>query len=91
MWLEVCSCRWFFNVGDLKPGMTDFLRLGELIPRPSLTDDLNDFTSASAAHMTVTNTWMNTHTELEFPTVLVVWLMQFTVMTKVRQLFRSCG
>ena len=50
------------NVGDLKPGMTDFFLVGELIPRPQLTDDLNDFTSASAAHMTVTNTWMNTHT-----------------------------
>ena len=50
-----------FNVGDLKPGMTDFFRVGELIPRPQLTDDLNDFTSASAAYMTLTNTWMNTH------------------------------
>ena len=61
------------NVGDRKPGMTDFFLVGELIPRPQLNDDLNDFTSASAAHMTVTNTWMNTHTELEFPTVPVVW------------------
>ena len=61
------------SVGDLKPGMTDFFLVGELIPRPQLSDDLKDFTSASAAHMTVTNTWMNTHTELEFPTVPVVW------------------
>ena len=50
------------SVGDLKPGMTDFFHVGELILRPQLTDDLNDFMSASAAHMKVTNTWMNTHT-----------------------------
>ena len=63
------------SVGDQNPGMTDFLHVGELILRPQLTDDLNDFMSASAAHVTVTNTWMNTHThtELEFPTVPVVW------------------
>ena len=61
------------SVEDLKPGMTDFFHAGELILRPQLTDDLNDFLSASAAHMTVTNTWMNTHTELELPTVPVVW------------------
>ena len=61
------------SVGDQNPGMTDFLHVGELILRPQLTDDLNDFMSASAAHMTVTNTWMNTHTELELPTVPVVW------------------
>ena len=53
--------------------MTDFFHVGELILRPQLTDDLNDVMSASDAHMTVTNTWMNTHTELEFPTVPVVW------------------
>ena len=47
--------------------------MGELIPRRQLTDDLNDSTSASAVHMTVTNMWMNTHTELEFPTVPVFW------------------
>ena len=49
--------------------------MGELILRPQLTDDLNDFMSASDAHMTVTNTWMNTHThtELTLPTVPVVW------------------
>ena len=62
------------SVEDLKPGMTDFFHVGELILGPQLTDDLNDFMSASAAHMTVTNTWMNTHTELELPTVLVFWL-----------------
>ena len=61
------------NVGDLKPGMTDFFHVGELILRPQLTDDLNDFMSASAAHMTVMNSWLNTHTELELPTVPVVW------------------
>ena len=61
------------SVGDLIPGMTDFFHVGELILRLQLTDDLNDFTSASAAHMTVTNTWMNTHSELEFPIVPVVW------------------
>ena len=63
------------SVGDQNPGTTDFLHVGELILRPQLTDDLNDFLSASAAHMTVTNTWMNTHThtELELPTVPAVW------------------
>ena len=61
------------NAVDLNPGMTEFFLVGELIPRPQLIDDLNDSTSASAVHMTVTNTWMNTHTELEFPTVLVFW------------------
>ena len=30
--------------------------------------------SASAAHLTVTNTWMNTHTELELPADPVFWL-----------------
>ena len=50
------------SVEDLKPGMTDFFHVGELILGPQLTDDVNDFMSASAAHMTVTNTWMNTHT-----------------------------
>ena len=44
------------------PGMTDFFHVRELILRPQLTDDLNDFMGASAAHMTVTHTWMNTHT-----------------------------
>ena len=48
------------NVGALKPGMTDFFHVGELILRPQLTDDLNDFMSASAVHMMVTNMWMNT-------------------------------
>ena len=63
------------SVGDLKPGMIDFFHVGELIMRPQLTEDLNDFMSASAAHVTVTITWMNTHThtELELPTVPVVW------------------
>ena len=61
------------NVGALKPGLTDFLHVGELIPRPQLTEDLNDSTRASAAHMMVTNMWMNTRTELEFPTVPVFW------------------
>ena len=55
------------SVEDLKPGMTDFFHVGELILGPQLTDDLNDFMSASA----VTNTWMNTHTELEHPAVPV--------------------
>ena len=62
------------SVADLKPGMTDFFHVRELILGPQLTDDLDDFMSASAAHMTVTNTWMNTHTELELPTVPVFWL-----------------
>ena len=57
------------GVRDLNPGMTDFLHVGELILRPQLIDDVNDFMSASATHMTVTNTWMHTHTELEHPTV----------------------
>ena len=50
------------SVRDLNPGMTDFVHVGELILRPQLTDDLNDFISASTAHVKVTNTWMNTHT-----------------------------
>ena len=51
--------------------MTDFFHVGELILGPQLTDDLNDFMSASAAHMTVTNTWMNTHTlNWNFPQTL---------------------
>ena len=37
-----------------------FFLVGELIPRPLLTEDLNDSTPASAVHMMVTNTWMNT-------------------------------
>ena len=65
----------FAQRGDLKPGMTEYFLVVELIPRPQLTDDLNDSTRASAVHMMVTNTWMNTHTYtvLEFPTVPVVW------------------
>ena len=58
-----------FNVGG--PGTWN-----DRLPRPQLTDDLNDSTSASAVHMTVTNTWMkhtHTHTELEFHTVPVFW------------------
>ena len=66
--LEVCS-----NVEALKPGMTDFFNVEELIPRPHSTENLNDSTRASAVHMMMTNTWMNTNTELEFPTVLVFW------------------
>ena len=64
------------SVEDLEPGLTDFFHVGELILGPQLTDDLNDFMSASAAHMTVTNTWMNTHThtELELPADPVFWL-----------------
>ena len=51
------------NVGDLKPGMTNFFHCGRVDPmRQQLTDDLNDFMSASVVHMTVTNTRMNTHT-----------------------------
>ena len=50
------------NVGDLKPELQTFSVWESLILRPQFTDDLNDFTSARAAHMTVTNTWMNTHT-----------------------------
>ena len=74
MWLEVVFLSLISNVGDLEPGMSDFFHVGELIPRPQLTDDLNDSTSASAAHMTVTNTWIErTHNELEFPTVPVFW------------------
>ena len=62
------------SVEDLEPGTTDFFHVGELILGPQLTDDLNDFMSPSAAHMTVRNTWMNTHTELELPAVPVFWL-----------------
>ena len=87
------------SVGDQNPGMTDFLHVGELILRPQLTDDLNDLMSASAAHMTVTNTWINTHTELELPTVPVVWfnkvLCDGNVKTVVQKLWvveqMDCG
>ena len=87
------------SVADQNPGTTDFLHVGELIPRPQLTDDLNVFLSASAAHMTVTNTWMNTHTELELPTVPVVWfntvLCDGNVKTIVQKLWvieqMDCG
>ena len=57
VFVSLISC-----VVDLEPGMTDCFHVGELILRPHLTDDLNVFMSASAAHLTVTNTWMNTHT-----------------------------
>ena len=63
MFLSLVS---LLNVGALKPGMTDF-SMWELIPRPQLTEDSNDSPRASAVHMTVTNTWINTNTELEFP------------------------
>ena len=54
------------SVGDLKPGMTDCFHVGELIPRPQMTEDLNDSTRASAVHTMVTNTWMNTTLNLSF-------------------------
>ena len=44
------------SVEDLEPGMTDSFHVGELILGPQLTDDLNDFMSASAAHMTCDKT-----------------------------------
>ena len=62
-----------WKVVALEPGMTDLVHVGELIPKPQLTDDLNDSTRASAVHMMMTNTWMNTNSELEFPTVPVLW------------------
>ena len=77
------------SVGDQNPGMSDFLHVGELILIPQLTDDLNDFMSASAAHMTVTNTWMNTHTELELPTVPVVWFNTFLCDGKVKTIVQK--
>ena len=40
------------SVEDLEPGMTDFFHVGELILGPQLTDDLNDFMSASAERYT---------------------------------------
>ena len=62
------------SVVDLEPGMTDCFHVGDLILGPQLTDDLNDFMSASTAHLTVTNTWLNTHTELKLPADPVFWL-----------------
>ena len=52
------------SVADLEPGMTDCFHVGDLILGPQMTDDLNDFLSVRATHLTVTNTWMNTHTGL---------------------------
>ena len=79
-------------VSNLKPGVTDFFHVGELILRPQLTDDFNDFMSASAAHMTVTNTWMNTHTlNWSFPQSLLSGSIQLCVKTLIRQLCKSCG
>ena len=64
----------FLSQGDFETwNVTDFFLVVELIPRLQLIDDLNDSSRASAVHIMVTNTWMNTHTELEFPTVPVFW------------------
>ena len=62
------------NVVDLEPGITDCFHVGELILGLQLTDDLNDLMSASAAHLTVTFTWMNARTELKLPADPVLWL-----------------
>ena len=53
-------------------GMTDYLHVGESIPRPRTLVDTNDSLRARALHtmvtemdLTVTNTWMNADTERE--------------------------
>ena len=57
-----------FNVNLF--GMTDYLQVGESIPRPRTLVDTNDSLRARAFHtmvteldLTVTNTWMNADTE----------------------------
>ena len=62
------------NAVDREPGMTDCVHVGELILGLQLTGDLNDLMSASAAHLTVTFTWMNARTELKLPADPVLWL-----------------
>ena len=59
-----------FNVNLF--GMTDYLHVGESIPRPRTLIDTNDSLRARALHtmvteldLTVTNTWMNEDTERE--------------------------
>ena len=59
-----------FNVN--LSGMTDYLHVGESIPRPRTLIDTNDSLRARALHtmvteldLTVTNTWMNADTERE--------------------------
>ena len=59
-----------FNVNLF--GMTDYLHVGESIPRPRTLIDTNDSLRARALHtmvtepdLTVTNTWMNADTEQE--------------------------
>ena len=59
-----------FNVNLL--GMTDYLHVGESIPRPRTLIDTNDSLRARALHtmvteldLTVINTWMNADTERE--------------------------
>ena len=58
------------KTGVLKPGMTDFFHVGELIPRPKTMDGMNEPMRARALHTMVTNTWMSANTEQEFCTVL---------------------
>ena len=82
------------NMGDLEPGMADSFFVGELIPRPQLTHDLNDSTSASAVHMMVyKHVDEHTHTlNWSFPQSLFSAFIQFCVVTMERQLYyRSCG
>ena len=59
-----------FNVNLF--GMTDYLHVGESLPRPRTLIDTNDSLRARALHtmvteldLTVTNTWMNADTERE--------------------------
>ena len=72
-WRIVLVAGFVAQCGPRKPGMTDFFHVGRLIPRPQMTEDLNDSTCASAAHTMVTSTWMNTNTELEILTFPVFW------------------
>ena len=79
------------SVEDLEPGMTDCFHVGELILGPQMTDDLNDFLSARAAHLTVTNTWMNTHTELILHADPVLWFNSALCGEMERQVCNCSG
>ena len=59
------------QTGVLKLGMTDFFRVGELIPIPKAMDGMNEPMRARAMHTLVTNIWMNPNTEQEFCTAFV--------------------
>ena len=74
------------SVGDLKLGMTDFYHVGELILRPHLTDDLNDFMTHDG------DKHVETHTlKWSFPQSLLSGSIQLCVKTLIRHLCKSFG